>query len=711
MSVSYDIRNLKTKADADRKRADFFRLLKLQQKLNADYENAMMERSSNEQLGITPVKPKEKSVSEEKADETAQMQIADRNLRTIMKVDEAQKVLSKLNPTDIFNLNSVFKALETKLAGETNITADYFVQVFRRYIQARENPDLTNRELADEIERIASGQMGTDPLTGLPYTMAEAVQQLSDEYVVSSADIINQLRSMKSTAQRGAMPEGFERTRSGLIDASADVLRAQGPGVLKLWYREFNKETLQRLAGLLTIAVSARDTKPVLLEKITEALKDAPVPEGFEEPEPESGRVIEAKERMEKRQEIKRRLDALKKKTKDKPLQNALQRLKENITEEREARRELDEQRRMGLEEQIQRNLDVIRKRDEEMGRQVDVLLGDIFAPFRTYTVPTSPQSVISQIPSPTESLLFETPPQSPASTEPSPRTSGRQQGLVYATDIISSGGPPPPSGRSLIRDEQEIMNMNEDELENKRDFVITLHDSLMDAVDQGDFEPSKFRPWGDYLQRLYNRIVERAEQLERGMVAISMEGTEETKGRGLYRYGSGFIKKPRYGRRIVGRGIEKQPETYKKFGRYLIYLPALKKGIFHLKFPCFTNCISIPKREISIDLKEFIEDMLENGTINKRLYEKLNPEDRRYFNSVAEKARIDAQVGISENVMKQNREDMKRFELVKGIVQAGNNSPEVLEELANWLMKFSHEGKLNKNQVQEILIDLIAVK
>jgi len=47
----------------------------------------------------------------------------------------------------------------------------------------------------------------------------------------------------------------------------------------------------------------------------------------------------------------------------------------------------------------------------------------------------------------------------------------------------------------------------------------------------------------------------------------------------------------------------------------------------------------------------------------------------------------------------------------VKGIVMAGQNSPEVLQELADWLTKFSREGKLNKNQVQEIMLDLIAVK
>lgn len=593
MSVSYDIRNLKTKADADRKRADFFRLLKLQQKLNADYENAMMERSSNEQLGITPVKPKEKSVSEEKADETAQMQIADRNLRTIMKVDEAQKVLSKLNPTDIFNLNSVFKALETKLAGETNITADYFVQVFRRYMQARDNPDITNRELADEIQRIALGQMGTNPATGFPYTVAEAVEQLSREYGSTTASIM-------------AMLEGMSGRPITAIRRPVSRFTPETPIADDLAGR--TKKDLIKIAQDEGLTSVSRDGKEYSLFD-----RDG-------NPKTNVGKLT-------------------------------VENLKIAINENRRKQTPAGEE---GMETATQPTVFDMRTFD---------------------VIPSDPQNARNQ--ATLDSFWIEEPP------------------------------------KDLTPFLDEIGRMPVERIPSVSAYIVGIGDALSSKI----FDENMLRKWAKTLRTLDQALQTRQfefEQEEEVEIPLygAEPGAEETKGRGmLQRYGSGFIKKPRYGRRIVGRGIEKQPETYKKFGRYLIYLPALKKGIFHLKFPCFTNCISIPKREISIDLKEFIEDMLENGTINKRLYEKLNPEDRRYFNSVAEKARIDAQVGISENVMKQNREDMKRFELVKGIVQAGNNSPEVLEELANWLMKFSHEGKLNKNQVQEILIDLIAVK
>jgi hypothetical protein len=620
----------------------------------------MIERSSNEQLGITPVKPKEKSISEEKADETAQMQIADRNLRTIMKVEEAQKVLSALSPNEIFNLNSVFKALETKLAGETNITSTYFLQVFRRYIQSRDNPDLTNRELGQEIQRIASGQMGTNPATGLPYTVGEAVQQLSDEYAVSSGDIINQLRLMKSTAQRGAMPEGFERTRGGLIRASHDAIRSVDPSVLKIWYKEFDLSTLRETASILRL--NRTGVKPTLMNRLDKAFKDIPLPEGEEEAEEaeESIRVSEARQRLEQRSQRK----LLGKQARREKFQETKEKLERSSIARPQPSELMTELSTVAGREAM--------RRQQEEERNVEVLLE------------------ARRISERQKLQLVE-----------------RFEDLEQAIEEIRSEIQP------LEDDIQGFRNRLETETSAKK--IRNLNNRIRRTeleIDKRINEINNIRDEQRELLRaqseLDRNLEETEQQIRQGPIERRQLLGEAPRRMTL---GRGKIKQPRYGRRIVGKGIEKQPETYKKFGRYLIYLPALKKGIFHLKFPCFTNCISIPKREISVDLKEFIEDMLENGSINKRLYEKLNPEDRRYFNSVAEKARIDVQVGISENVMKQNREDMKRFELVKGIVMAGQNSPEVLQELGEWLMKFSHEGKLNKNQVQEILMDLIAVK
>ncbi len=93
----------------ERKRADCFRLLKLQQRLNKEYDIAVNERAKNEQLGISPVPPVQRTIQEEVQDETFQRQMADKHLRTILKVDEAKKVLDRLGRDEIALLNNNFK--------------------------------------------------------------------------------------------------------------------------------------------------------------------------------------------------------------------------------------------------------------------------------------------------------------------------------------------------------------------------------------------------------------------------------------------------------------------------------------------------------------------------------------------------------------------------------------------------------------------------
>lgn len=200
----------------------------------------------------------------------------------------------------------------------------------------------------------------------------------------------------------------------------------------------------------------------------------------------------------------------------------------------------------------------------------------------------------------------------------------------------------------------------------------------------------------------------------KREMEIRSSRGVAESKGSGIrdrmrVRYGRSTLLKPR-ARRIVGMGIGRNDTTYEKFGRYMLYIPALKKNILHLKFPSFVSIPSLPRTEISDDLKDFIEDVVENKKINKRMYDRLSKDDRTYFNKVASKAQIDDVLDITDEVSKQERDEIKRFELVKGIIQAGNNNPEVLGELREFLMKFSREGKLHPHKVNDILYELMAI-
>jgi hypothetical protein len=134
MSFIYDIRNLKNCEDLQSKRKEFFGLLRLQQRLNRNYENAMISRSQIEKLGITPVMQAPRSLEDERKDLVLQQQLAVKNLTTIMKPEDAQRTVNSLSATETYSLNTEWGRLVKLIEGRTNITPDYLRKIFQRYM-------------------------------------------------------------------------------------------------------------------------------------------------------------------------------------------------------------------------------------------------------------------------------------------------------------------------------------------------------------------------------------------------------------------------------------------------------------------------------------------------------------------------------------------------------------------------------------------------
>lgn len=157
----------------------------------------------------------------------------------------------------------------------------------------------------------------------------------------------------------------------------------------------------------------------------------------------------------------------------------------------------------------------------------------------------------------------------------------------------------------------------------------------------------------------------------------------------------------------IVGNGLKpQQPERYKQFGRYVIHMPSLKKNNLNLKFPSLGYNYDLPITHISDDMKEFIYDLLETERITPKLYNKLTKEEKAMFERVAEKAQLDEVLGIKVENLEQ-KEAMKRFEILRGELIAGNDNPEMIKELKKYLLQFMNEGLIPRKEGQSILIEL----
>ena len=161
-------------------------------------------------------------------------------------------------------------------------------------------------------------------------------------------------------------------------------------------------------------------------------------------------------------------------------------------------------------------------------------------------------------------------------------------------------------------------------------------------------------------------------------------------------------------GRTVVGRGIEPvKEEKYQQFGRYLLHVPSLKKGILNLKYPSLASIPSLPQRILSQDLSDFIQEVISNGEMNQKLFDKLSETDRNLFAKVAQQSLISDKLGLKNSVGEDDRELLKRFELVRGEVIAGNNSTEILKELKGLTLQLLADGRISKSIGHTLLYEL----
>jgi len=185
----------------------------------------------------------------------------------------------------------------------------------------------------------------------------------------------------------------------------------------------------------------------------------------------------------------------------------------------------------------------------------------------------------------------------------------------------------------------------------------------------------------------------------KRFVVKKSPQEIEETKGTGL--------KKRR--RRIVGCGMgvneyNKSKETVMKKiinGKY-IDLNKLKNNIICIRY-CKTRALipSVKVQHINNDVKEIIDDII-NDKFEKRLYEKLDVNDKRLIKRIVDALKLD--IDLKD---KTDEEYQRQFEIVLGEYRAGSTSPLIKHKLKQYIMESLESGMIPRRQAFSLLFEL----
>jgi hypothetical protein len=174
-----------------------------------------------------------------------------------------------------------------------------------------------------------------------------------------------------------------------------------------------------------------------------------------------------------------------------------------------------------------------------------------------------------------------------------------------------------------------------------------------------------------------------------------------ESQGFGLPKYAKRRIK--------IGSGVKQNDnkiETYRQFGKYVLLNKMLNNNnVFNLRNKSLSSIPNISPCNVDDNYKEFINDFLDSGKINKKHFESLTKAEKEHFNKVVKLSNIsiNTSLGNEEELSKME----KRFNILYGEICAGNDNEKVITEARQLLKNLISNGIIEKTKGMDILIQL----
>jgi len=173
-------------------------------------------------------------------------------------------------------------------------------------------------------------------------------------------------------------------------------------------------------------------------------------------------------------------------------------------------------------------------------------------------------------------------------------------------------------------------------------------------------------------------------------------------------------IPKSKGGRVKYGRGIE-SAQKYINFGNYLIHQPNLEKGYLSIKYPSEAPVKEFSKILISGLFREMLNDILYENKFKEDDYMELDDAEKELFDRLITFIRLSNKEGLNLHKHKKitdklRDKNIKRFNLLRGELIAGNDNPEVIKEIKVLLLNLYNNGIMNKKDYNKIIEEILVL-
>jgi len=157
------------------------------------------------------------------------------------------------------------------------------------------------------------------------------------------------------------------------------------------------------------------------------------------------------------------------------------------------------------------------------------------------------------------------------------------------------------------------------------------------------------------------------------------------------------------------GKGIAPKQTVYHDLGKFLINGNALDNQLLQIKYQAGGSVPGFSKKiAISDTFQDILKTLVDTGKLNKSQFKELDDGERRALETILVKAGIGADFGIKTiTPTDELKKKLDRFELLKGMYNAGNNGVEVIHELRSLVLHFMNIGRITRRDALATLMEL----
>ncbi len=156
--------------------------------------------------------------------------------------------------------------------------------------------------------------------------------------------------------------------------------------------------------------------------------------------------------------------------------------------------------------------------------------------------------------------------------------------------------------------------------------------------------------------------------------------------------------------------GLKLNFHDYKEFGKFMMNIKLLlNENILLIKYPkSFAPIPKLRRTKISDTLKDVLITLFETNEINYQLLKQCSKSEKEIFNFLMEKSNLKFQLNYDKSKLDYTEAELiDRFNIVKGIIEAGNDNKELLTEAQELITKLKELKKIDENVADEILTEL----